>query len=460
MEKVAVDYFSELFTTTSPDGFSEILEGITGQITDTDNILLTKPATEEEVRSALFLMHPEKAPGPDGMTALFFQRSWPIIKMDILRFINDFLASGCFDKRLNMTNICLIPKTERPTRMTELRPISLCNVGYKIISKVLCERLKKVLSQLISETQSAFVPGRLISDNILIAQEMFHGLRTNKSCKGKFMAVKTDMSKAYDRVEWQFVEATMRKMGVIEDFNTALLAKQLWRLLDNPESLFAKVFKGRYYRNSSPLDPIRSYSPSYGWQSMISARPLVHKGLIKKLVQDLLSQYGMIHGFLTLAREIARITGITIATGYRKDTCGWLFTKSGRYTVKSGYRVLQELADEDVIPVFGPDVRRLQAQSWKVKCTTKLQHFIWQIISGCLSVFWSILEHMGHEEHGGTWHMEAAQLDTQRKKGEAILKTSSTVHSTNRSSSSTRPAKLQLDRAGSQSQTRKMLLPP
>ncbi|CAA7044533.1 unnamed protein product [Microthlaspi erraticum] len=63
---------------------------------------------------------------------------------------------------------------------------------------------------------------------------------------------------------------------------------------------------------------------------------------------------------------------------------------------------------------------------------------------------------MGHKEHGGTWHMEAAQLDTQRKKGEAILKTSSTVHSTNRSSSSTRPAKLQLDRAGSQSQTRKM----
>ncbi|CAA7024118.1 unnamed protein product [Microthlaspi erraticum] len=66
----------------------------------------------------------------------------------------------------------------------------------------------------------------------------------------------------------------------------------------------------------------------------------------------------------------------------------------------------------------------------------------------CHIVFWSILEHMGHKEHGGTWHMEAAQLDTQRKKGEAILKTSSTVHSTNRSSSPTRPAKLQLDRAG------------
>ncbi|CAA7029393.1 unnamed protein product [Microthlaspi erraticum] len=92
--------------------------------------------------------------------------------------------------------------------------------------------------------------------------------------------------------------------------------------------------------------------------------------------------------------------------------------------------------------------------------TLAFHHYHHSTAFTILQVFWSILEHMGHKEHGGTWHMEAAQLDTQRKKGEAILKTSSTVHSTNRSSSSTRPAKLQLDRAGSQSQTRKMLLPP
>ena len=103
-----------------------------------------------------------------------------------------------------MTNICLIPKTARPNRMTELRPISLCNVGYKIIARVICQRLKGLLPNLISETQSAFVSGLLISDNILIAQEMFHGLRTNNSCKENFVAIKTDMSKAYDRVEWPF----------------------------------------------------------------------------------------------------------------------------------------------------------------------------------------------------------------------------------------------------------------
>jgi len=100
--------------------------------------------------------------------------------------------------------------------MTELRPISLCNVGYKVISKILCQRLKTVLPNLILETQSAFVEGCLISDNILIAQEMFHGLRTNTSCKGKFMAIKTVMSKAYDMVEWKFIEELLRKMGFCE----------------------------------------------------------------------------------------------------------------------------------------------------------------------------------------------------------------------------------------------------
>ena len=150
------------------------------------------------------------------MTALFFQKAWNTIKTDLLVLVNSFFQNGVFDKRLNTTNICLIPKTERPTRMMELRPISLCNVGYKIISKILCQRLKTVLPNLVSETQSAFVEGRLISDNVLIAQEMFHGLRSNPSCKGKFMAIKTDMSKAYDRVEWNFVKELLRKMGFCE----------------------------------------------------------------------------------------------------------------------------------------------------------------------------------------------------------------------------------------------------
>lgn len=159
------------------------------------------------------MMHPEKALGPDEMTDLFYQQSWSIIKDDVVDMVNNFITSGILDDRLNLTNICLIPKTARPNRMTELRPTSLCTVGYKIISKVLCQRLKGLLPNLISETQSAFVSGRLISDNILIGQEMFHRLRTSNSCKEKFMAIKTYMNKAYDRVEWQFLHRLLLKMG-------------------------------------------------------------------------------------------------------------------------------------------------------------------------------------------------------------------------------------------------------
>ena len=213
VEKVAIDYFDKLFTTTSPSNFNSFLAEVTPGITPQMNQRLLRLATKEEVKEALFMMHLEKAPGPDGMTALFFQHSWHIIKNDLVEMVNNFLVTEKMDTRLNITNICMIPKTERPTRMTELRPISLCNVGYKIISKVLCQRLKIYLPLLISETQSAFVAGRLISDNILIAQEMFHGLRTNKACQGKFMAIKTDMSKAYDRVEWDFIKALLQKLG-------------------------------------------------------------------------------------------------------------------------------------------------------------------------------------------------------------------------------------------------------
>ena len=177
------------------------LEEIAPSISPQMKQILLRITTEEEVRQALFMMHPEKAPGSDGMTALFFQHSWHVIKKDVVEMVNNFLLTGNMNPRLNITNICMILKIERPTRMTELRPISLCNVGYKIISKVLCQRLKSCLPRLISETQSAFVAGRLISDNLLIAQEMLHGLRANKSCQSKFMAIKTDMSKAYDRIE-------------------------------------------------------------------------------------------------------------------------------------------------------------------------------------------------------------------------------------------------------------------
>lgn len=160
VQGVAIDYFTQLFD--MPSDFETFLSEVSETITAAQNNTLCAQAPEEEVRLVFFMKHPEKSPGPDGMTTLFFQQSWSIIKTDVTNLVNDFLWTGSFDEKLNITNIRLIPKTVRPSCMTELRPISLCNVWYNIISKVLCQRLKEILPSLISETQSAFVSGRLI----------------------------------------------------------------------------------------------------------------------------------------------------------------------------------------------------------------------------------------------------------------------------------------------------------
>lgn len=127
--------------------------------------------------------------------------------------VRSFLKSDEKIKQVNCTHVALIPKVKTPQHMAQLRPISLCNVIYKIGSKVLANRLKPLLHHFISPYQSAFVPGRLISDNSLMAFEIAHFLKRRKDGKVGYGALKLDMSKAYDRVEWSFHEAAMLRLG-------------------------------------------------------------------------------------------------------------------------------------------------------------------------------------------------------------------------------------------------------
>ncbi|XP_043717788.1 uncharacterized protein LOC122665701 [Telopea speciosissima] len=116
-------------------------------------------------------------------------------------------------KELNKTFICVIPKVKAPESADNFRPISLCNIAFKIITKLIAERLNGALDQIISPVKSSFTPNRLISDNILVAHEMFHYIKKQKKGKDKFLALKLDMRKAYDRLEWNFIEGMLLKLG-------------------------------------------------------------------------------------------------------------------------------------------------------------------------------------------------------------------------------------------------------
>ncbi|KAL2228534.1 UNVERIFIED_CONTAM: putative mitochondrial protein [Sesamum indicum] len=152
-----------------------------------------------EVREAVFCIEPESVAGPDGFGAIFYHTCWDLVSEDV--FCASFTA----------TTISLIPKTASPVSWSEYRPISLCNVTNKICTKLMSIRLGHVLPKVLSPSQSGFVPGRLLSDNVLLAQELVHSLESRRSEAN--VIFKLDMAKAYDRVNWEFLFQVLRLKG-------------------------------------------------------------------------------------------------------------------------------------------------------------------------------------------------------------------------------------------------------
>lgn len=125
-------------------------------------------------------MSPWKAPGNDGFQAGFYQLFWEELGHHVCKFVKDVFNGAELGEDVNMTILVLIPKINNPQLFSHLRPISLCTVLYKMITKVIANRLKPVMNQFVLPNQSSFVPSRHISDNILIAQEIMHSMRIKK----------------------------------------------------------------------------------------------------------------------------------------------------------------------------------------------------------------------------------------------------------------------------------------
>jgi hypothetical protein len=171
---------------------------------------LTRPFLEAEVKEAVWDCDSFKSPGPDGVNFGFFKDFWVELKGDVMRFISEFHRNGKLTKGINSTFIALIPKVDSPQRLNDFRPISLVGSLYKILAKVLANRLRLVVGSVISESQTTFVKDRQILDGILIANEVVDEARKSKK---ELLLFKVDFEKAYDSVDWGYLDAVMAKMA-------------------------------------------------------------------------------------------------------------------------------------------------------------------------------------------------------------------------------------------------------
>uniref|UniRef100_A0A8R7PXK2 Reverse transcriptase domain-containing protein n=1 Tax=Triticum urartu TaxID=4572 RepID=A0A8R7PXK2_TRIUA len=215
MEMMATTFYKNLYTSEGVHDMNRVLDTVPCKVTPAMNELLNSPYSQDEVKVALFQMFPTKAPGPDKFPAHFFQRQWEVCKDDITRVV----------------------------------------------------LLKQVLPDIISKEQSAFVSGRLISDNIITAYECLHFMKRNKAKKHQSCALKLDMMKAYDRVEWEYLQGIMLKLGFSERWVGIVMG--LVSLVK-----FSVLFNGRKLEEFTPSRGIRQGDPISPYLFLLAAEGL------------------------------------------------------------------------------------------------------------------------------------------------------------------------------------------
>ncbi|CAN0886405.1 LINE-1 retrotransposable element ORF2 protein [Linum grandiflorum] len=168
-----------------------------------------------------------------------------------------WLEEEVFLPELKETNIVLLPNVDEPHGMRELRPISLCSVLYRIIAKILANRMRKVMPKLISEEQYAFVAGCCIIDNVMVAFETIPSMRRRQNGKWGEVAVKIDISKAYDRVEWSYLEAILRQIRFAEKWIRwmMLCGTSVWYMVQLNGEGVGPIIPKRGLRQGFPLSP-------------------------------------------------------------------------------------------------------------------------------------------------------------------------------------------------------------
>ena len=206
-------YYQNLFGPPEENNFTMLESRIEDipQVSDFENDILTAEFAEAKVKAAIFQMEHNKAPGPDGFPAEFYQVFWEVIKVDLMAMFHDFHKEDLPLFSLNFGIITLLPKCQETIRIQQYRPICLLNMSFKIFTKVATNRINFVSQKVIQPSQTAFLPGRYILEGVMIfLHETIHELH-RKKLNG--VIFKVDFEKAYDKVKWTFLQQTLRMNG-------------------------------------------------------------------------------------------------------------------------------------------------------------------------------------------------------------------------------------------------------
>lgn len=203
----AVDFFESILGSAdaidSPCSVDSLRNLLPFRCSEEQRLVLQSEVTVEEVTKTIFAMPLDKSPGPDGFSVEFIRSSWSIVGPDIIGAVREFFRNGRLLKDFNNTALVLIPKTSEACKLGDFRPISCCNLMYKIISKIIANRLKPILKDCISPNQAAFLKGRSLGENVLLSSELIRNY--NKANCPRSSMIKVDIRKAFDSVNWDFL---------------------------------------------------------------------------------------------------------------------------------------------------------------------------------------------------------------------------------------------------------------
>jgi hypothetical protein len=257
LELHIVNYFKGIFCGSNNCSANSLIQDCIPDLVSTeDNNFLTSTPSDAEIKLAIFSMNGDGAPGPDGFGGHFYQHFWDIVASDVIYAVQSFFLTGKLPPRLNSNILILIPKFPEADRIENFRPIALANFQFKIITKILADRLSSVASRIISPQQRGFIPDRHIADCVIIASEAVNVL-SKKSYAGN-IALKIDISKAFDTLDWNFLLAVLKQFGFGETFCTWIKAilhsAKLSVLVNGKLAGFFPCTRG--VRQGDPLSPL------------------------------------------------------------------------------------------------------------------------------------------------------------------------------------------------------------